>query len=134
MWAVSGSPPKSQYSDPRPIKPNEATQRPITDPPKNATLRAAGAPAVCAAVVVRTLARVAAYIPMYPARAEEMAPTANAKAVCHGRNTANSTSRIAAKIPSIWYSRRMNTMAPRWIWSAICFTASVPSAKRRTMR
>ena len=38
----------------------------MMEPPKNATESAAGAPCVCAAVVVRTLALVAVYMPIHP--------------------------------------------------------------------
>ena len=44
VCAVSGSPPKNRYSMPRPSRPVEATSRPITDPPKNATESADAAP------------------------------------------------------------------------------------------
>ena len=41
-----------------------ATVSPMIEPPKNATVRAAGAPLSAAAVVVRTFARVAVNIPI----------------------------------------------------------------------
>ena len=87
----------------------------MMEPPKNATDRAAGAPCVCAAVVVRTFAFVAVYIPIQPAPADESAPTMNATAVeapSPGEKK-RMTIRIAANSASIVYSRRMNTMAPR---------------------
>ena len=66
---------------PSPIRPSEATARPIIEPPKNATLSASAAPLSLAAVVVLTLARVAVFMPIYPAPAEEIAPTIKANAV-----------------------------------------------------
>ena len=63
-WECSGSPPNSMYSVPMPIRPSAATARPMIEPPKNATVSASAAPCVCAAVVVRTLARVAVLMPM----------------------------------------------------------------------
>ena len=56
------------------------------EPPKNATVSAAGAPLWAAAVVVRTFARVAVNIPMYPAVPEARAPTKNATVVFQPRS------------------------------------------------
>ena len=106
----------------------------MIDPPKNATDRAAGAPCVCAAVVVRTFALVAVYMPIQPAPAEASAPTMNATTVeapSPGEKN-RMTIRIPAKSASMRYSRRMNTMAPRWIWSAMFRTFSSPSSYRLT--
>ena len=89
----------------------------MMEPPKNATDSAAGAPCVCAAVVVRTLALVAVYMPIQPAPAEDKAPTTNAIAV-EGPSPGDANRmrmRTPAKRASIRYSRRMNTMAPMWI-------------------
>ena len=63
-----------------------ATVRPMIEPPKKATVRAAGAPLSAAAVVVRTFARVAVNIPMYPAEAEASAPTKKAAVVFQPRS------------------------------------------------
>ncbi len=63
-WACSGSPPKNRYRVPSPSSPSEATARPMIEPPKKATVSASAAPLVCAAVVVRTLARVAVLMPI----------------------------------------------------------------------
>ncbi len=46
----------------------------MTDAPKNATRRARPWPESWAAAAVRTLARVAAFMPKKPARPEEKAP------------------------------------------------------------
>ena len=62
--AVCGSEPKIKYKMPKPRSPIEATVNPIMEPPKKATVKASEAPLSWAAVAVRTLACVAAYIPM----------------------------------------------------------------------
>ena len=46
-----------------PSRPRPATQRPITEPPENATERAFAIPFSFAALAVRTFARVATRIP-----------------------------------------------------------------------
>ena len=47
-----------------PNNPIEATVRPMIDPPKKATFRAAAAPSVLAATAVLTFAFVAEYMPI----------------------------------------------------------------------
>ena len=59
---------------PIPSSPSAATERPITAPPKNATRSALPCPSVLAAAEVRTLARVAAFMPKKPARTLQAAP------------------------------------------------------------
>ncbi len=57
-------PPMKKYSVPMPRRPIDATVRPMIEPPKKATFRAAAAPLVFAATAVLTFALVAEYIPM----------------------------------------------------------------------
>ncbi len=78
--------------------------------------------------MVRTFAWVAAYMPIQPAPALATAPTTNASVVLGPRPgaTKSSTASTAAKIRSIEYSRRMNTIAPRWIAPAIFWMPSSP--------
>src|SRR3990170_2484815 len=66
---------------PRPRRPSEAMVRPITEPPKKATASALSRPTVRAACAVRTLALVAAFMPMKPASMEQTAPEMKASAV-----------------------------------------------------
>ena len=81
-------------------------------------------------MVVRTFAWVAVYIPIQPAAAEDSAPAMKASAVGAPRPGEKNRMAIstAAKSASMVYSRRMNTIAPRWIWSAMWRTLSSPSA------
>ena len=60
----------------RPNTPRPTTPIPITDPPANAISNAFPSEC-CAAFVVLTFAFVATFIPMYPARPEQIAPTIN---------------------------------------------------------
>ncbi len=80
-WSVSALEPKSQYQIPTPSRPSAATDSPMTDPPKKATRSALLCPDSLAAAVVRTLARVAAFMPKKPAATELNAPVTYAKAV-----------------------------------------------------
>lgn len=119
----------SQKRTPRPMRPMEATVSPMTDPPKNATLRAAAAPCSLAAIVVRTFALVAVYMPTNPANEDAMQPNRKAPAwylpysgFCKKNSAAAMTT---AKREMSMNSRFMNTMAPRWIFSAI--SATLPS-------
>ena len=68
---------------PTPTNPIAATVKPMTEPPKNATLSASAAPFSLAATAVLTLALVAAYMPMKPAMPEHNDPNKNEAAVCH---------------------------------------------------
>ena len=61
-----------------PSTPNPTTPIPITEPPENAMFKAFGK-LVRAAAAVRTLAFVATFIPIYPARIELNAPRAKDK-------------------------------------------------------
>ena len=63
-------------SPPRPNTPRPTTLRPMTEPPPKAIFSALASP-VRAAFVVRLLALVATFIPIYPARPEANAPIIN---------------------------------------------------------
>ena len=73
---------------------------------------AAAWPPSAAAWEVRTLARVAAFIPRNPAMTEHTAPAKNATAVttpsCHARSSATTTTNTASTV----YSRFRKAMAP----------------------
>ena len=79
-WAVSGLP-YQRYQTPTPISPRLATDNPMTEPPRNATISAAWCPSFFAAAAVRTLAMVADDMPAKPAAIEHAAPVVNAAAV-----------------------------------------------------
>ncbi len=72
--SVSATRPTHRNTRPMPSRPSEATERPITPPPKNAIRSAGPWPWVRAASDVRTFASVAALIPKNPARIEHRAP------------------------------------------------------------
>ena len=63
-----------------PSIPNPTTPRPITEPPANAIPNALPRES-CAALVVRTFALVATFIPRKPAKPEANAPTKNEIAI-----------------------------------------------------
>ena len=109
-----------------PISPIEATVRPITDPPKNATARALAEPCWFAATVVRTLALVAQYMPMNPAIEEHPAPTKNAMPSFQSFFQPTRQPMTIAKSPRITNSRFMKVIAPLWIVSPICATRPSP--------
>jgi hypothetical protein len=91
-------------------------------------------PWLCAATAVRTLALVAANMPRKPASADDTAPAMKAIAVFVPRGeTKMPSSSTAANMASILYSRCMKTMAPRWIWSPMCFTSPSPWLWRISM-
>ncbi len=79
----------------------EATVSPMMEPPKKATDSAAAAPSVWAAVVVRTLALVAVYMPIQPASADDRAPTTKAITVSTPSETQSSTASTRAKPASV---------------------------------
>lgn len=131
------------------MRPMDATVSPMTEPPKNATLRAAAAPCSLAAMVVRTLALVAVYMPTNPAKEEAIQPNRKAPAWSFPYSGFWKKKRAAAmttaKSEMSMNSRFMKTMAPRWIFSAISATlpsppdfltmeANIIPAMRRPMR
>ncbi len=106
----------------------------MTEPPKKATVSAAGAPLVAAAVVVRTFAFVAAYIPKKPAAAEAIPPTKNDTDVFQPSAKKSRTPTTRPKTTRIESSRFMKVIAPRWISSAMALTFASPSGYARTSR
>ena len=101
----------------------------MMEPPKKATESACAAPLLWAAVVVRTLALVAVYMPIQPAPAEDRAPATKAQIVSTPKPEKNSSaSSRAANSASMLYSRRMKTIAPEWMASAIFLMAASPSS------
>ncbi len=95
-------------------------------PPPKATIRAAPAPPVRAASVVRALARVAACIPLKPAATEHAAPVTKHKAVAGLIFQASRPATITTKIARIEYSFRRNAIAPAWMSSEISCIVSLP--------
>ncbi|OPY13500.1 MAG: hypothetical protein A4E69_01596 [Syntrophus sp. PtaB.Bin138] len=81
LMTLGSVPAKSMKKTPKPSRPREATERPITDPPKKATVRAVACPCVLAASAVLALERVAACMPKTPAIREQMAPARKATEV-----------------------------------------------------
>ena len=86
----------------KPPKPNTAkpaTPKPITEPPVKDTFNAL-AKLVRAAWVVRTFAKVATFIPTYPANAENTAPIIKATAIIGEAETADLL--IASTLKEKW--------------------------------
>ena len=97
-----------------------ATAKPITPPPKNATMKADRSPSSRAAIVVRTLARVAACIPMAPVSKESNEPTKKQAAERNDEKAASNTTANRSTIKIMRYSSKRNVIAPVRIASAIC--------------
>jgi hypothetical protein len=97
---------------PIPRRPKLATLNPITAPPSNAMRSARACPLSRAASLVRTFARVAAFIPASPARIEEMPPATYAYAVNSPMATYRSAPMMRTKGITTEYSRRRNAIAP----------------------
>ena len=97
-----------------------ATPKPITMPPEKETANAFGR-LVRAASVVRTLASVAIRIPIFPARAEKIAPTTNATTIkelvdsIKDEIMARNTPAITTKMMRTRYSADKNAKAPSLI-------------------
>ena len=75
--------------------------------------RAAAAPVVLAATAVLTFARVAVYIPIYPATPEQAAPRKNAIAVPDPKPKYKATMTTKQKTANLLYSLAIKTIAPR---------------------
>ena len=133
MLAVSGSP-YSRKNPPTPSSPRLATVRPMTAPPLKATERAWLSLPRRAASAVRTLALVAACMPMNPASMERNAPHRKATPVSQRTPQTSRPNTTAMKTRRMEYSRRRNTMAPSWIASEISRMRSVPTGARATIR
>ena len=89
---------------------------PMTEPPRKATLSALFKP-VRAALAVRTLALVATFMPMKPAKPEQSAPTANDSAMnglvfSSVLVTASSTATMTTNQARREYSALRNAIAP----------------------
>jgi hypothetical protein len=98
----------------------------------NATRSARAWPESRAASEVRTLALVAAFIPMKPAAVDERAPNRKAPAVSGPIAHQSRTPTISTKTASTEYSRFRNAMAPASIWSARSRMISLPAGCLRS--
>ncbi|CAI8309756.1 MAG: Uncharacterised protein [Flavobacteriia bacterium] len=117
----------------RPRTASPATPKPITEPPVKETDKAF-ARLVRAACVVRTLALVAMFIPIQPAKAEKKAPIKKLMAMTqslfstkvpdHPRRAAAMTE----KMPSTRHSARRKANAPSAIYPANSFMFSSPES------
>ncbi len=116
------------------MSPRLATATPITEPPLKAINKAAPCPLSLAAAVVRTLARVADFMPRKPASTEQAAPPRNAAQVGPGIFQASRPATTATNTTRIVYSRRRNAIAPVWIASASSRILSLPSLARRMLK
>ena len=114
-----------------PRTPSPTTPIPITAPPPKATSRALAKP-VLAALVVLTLALVATFIPMNPAKAEQIAPRMKDKATIGAEPSvteppqAIKTATTTTKMESTLYSAFKKAIAPSAMFSAIRAILSVP--------
>ena len=116
------------YTALTPKSPKPTTDIPITAPPENAIDKALFIPLVLAAFAVLTLAFVATFIPKYPAKVENIAPTIKHTAVITLIPIAISINKTMANIISILYSAVRKAFAPSRIEPAISFILSVPSS------
>jgi hypothetical protein len=105
----------------------------MTDPPKKATSSAFAWPTSLAAAAVRTLASVAEYIPVNPARIEKSAPTRKATAVYRSMKTVKRANTARTNQASTEYSRLKNTIAPVRISEAMEIIAADPAGSRRML-
>src|SRR5712692_8888363 len=119
---------------PRPRMPSAAMVRPITEPPKKATASALSRPRVRAAWAVRTLAFVAAFMPMKPASMEQTEPEMKASAVRVPMPRESRAATTTMNQTRIEYSLRRNAIAPVSIASAISVIAPAPAGWATTYR
>src|SRR3970040_363592 len=119
---------------PRPRMPSAAMVRPMTEPPKKATASALSRPTVRAACAVRTLALVAAFMPMNPASMEQTAPEMKASAVRVPMPRESRTATTTMNQTRIEYSLRRNAIAPVSIASAISVMRPLPAGWATTYR
>src|SRR3989304_1678874 len=119
---------------PRPRMPSEAMVRPPPAPPKTAPARALSRPTDRAACAVRTLALVAAFMPMNPASMEQTAPEMKASAVRVPMPRASRTATTTMNQTRIEYSLRRNAIAPVSIASAISVMRPLPAGWATTYR
>ncbi len=124
----------------RPLRPSTArpaTPSPITEPPVKETLRAL-ARLVFAAWAVRTLALVAMFMPIQPAKAERKAPMTKAIAIIQSLCftsvplQARRPPAITANTESTRHSALRKARAPREIYPAISCIRASPASCRAT--
>ena len=117
----------------KPKTPSPTTPSPITAPPENATSNALPRD-VLAAWVVLTFAFVATFIPINPARAEQIAPTINETATKPWEASSfdplknSKTATAATKTERTLYSAFKKDIAPSAIFLAILDMFSSPSS------
>ena len=112
---------------PRPRMPRAAMVSPMTEPPKKAMASALSRPLLRAASAVRTLALVAAFMPMKPASIEHSAPDTKARAVRGPMAIDRRTATTTMNPTRIEYSRRRKAIAPVWMAPAISIMAPEPA-------
>ncbi len=113
----------------KPKRANPATHRPITEPPRNATLTVLPISFVRrASLDTRTLEYVAIFIPTKPAAPLIIVPMTKAMAACQLVSTASSMATTVQTCISTLYSMLMNAFAPMRIALATSFILSVPSS------
>ena len=116
----------------RPKTPKPTTPSPITDPPENAISNAFPRLSL-AALVVRTFALVATFIPIKPASPEKIAPNINEKATRYEDVSllavnANNRATTITKMDNTLYSALRNAIAPSAMFVAIRPIFSVPTS------
>ncbi len=99
---------------------------PMTEPPAKAMERALFMPDASAALAVRTLARVATFIPKKPARMEQSAPSRKHRAVPQLIKRPIRINRAATKKARILYSDFRKASAPSAMEAAISCIRSLP--------
>ncbi|MBA7671561.1 hypothetical protein ES703_79720 [subsurface metagenome] len=109
------------------MMPTDATEIPITEPPRKATFKALVRPLSLAAWHVRTFEVVAAFIPIQPGSIEQIEPAR--KAIAVGRQSVKQMAKkdITRKIAVILYSCFRKTTVPERIFSAIACIFLVPA-------
>ena len=117
----------------RPKTPRPTTPRPITAPPAKATSKALPKE-VLAAFVVRTFALVATFIPINPAKAEQIAPTIKETATIPLEPVSllplkkSKMATATTKMLNILYSAFKKDMAPSAMFLAILAIFSSPTS------
>ena len=105
---------------------------PMTEPPEKAMDRALFMPLSMAAFAVRTLARVATFMPKKPAAIENSAPTRKQIAVPMSIKIAMSAKRATMKIARILYSEVRKALAPSAMAAAISCMRELPAGALET--
>ena len=104
----------------------------MTEPPEKAMDKALVMPLSMAALAVRTLARVATFMPKYPASMENPAPMTKQMPVPRLMNREISTKRTAMKMARILYSERRKALAPSAMEPAISCMRALPGEAEET--